>query len=61
VQDEETPRQLQDRTGRHRCISCLADITAEEYFRNDFLCDQCASLDAYPFASTPDETKKDEK
>jgi len=55
VQDEETPRQLQERTGRHKCIVCLADVTPEEYFRNDFLCELCASADA----ATEDE-KKDE-
>lgn len=43
MQEEETPRQLQERTGRHRCINCLADVSDEEYFRNDFFCDPCAA------------------
>jgi hypothetical protein len=56
VQDEETPRQLQERTGRHRCINCLADISDEEYFRNDFFCDTCAAQ-----AAAADEEKKEER
>jgi len=43
VQEDETPRQLNERTGRHRCINCLADVSDEEYFRNDFFCDVCSA------------------
>jgi hypothetical protein len=42
VLDEETPRNLPERTGRHRCIECLKDVEADEYLRNDHLCDACA-------------------
>ncbi len=41
-QDEPTPRQLPERTGKHFCVKCRADVPAEEYFRNDFVCDKCA-------------------
>ncbi len=40
--DEPTPRDLQERTGKHRCIRCLAETPAEEFLRNDHLCDACA-------------------
>jgi hypothetical protein len=58
--EDPTPRNLQERTGRHVCIRCLREVPADEYFRNDYLCDQCAESDEYPLASTPDEKKKDE-
>jgi hypothetical protein len=60
MHDEPMPRQLGERTGRHRCIRCLAEVDAEEYFRNDHICDPCASEDEYPLKSTPDPRKKDE-
>jgi hypothetical protein len=47
-------RELQERTGRHACVKCLAVIPAEEYFRNDLICDACAAEDEYPLASTPE-------
>lgn len=31
-----------ERTGKHKCVRCLAEIPSEEYFRNDFFCDKCA-------------------
>ena len=40
--EEETPRQLAERTGRHYCVRCLAEVAADEYFANDFCCDRCA-------------------
>jgi hypothetical protein len=43
VQDEPTPRNLPERTGKHYCVRCLAEVPADEYFRNDFLCDKCAA------------------
>lgn len=52
--DEPTPRDLQERTGRHRCIRCLADVELEEFLRNDHLCNACAESDEYPLQSTPD-------
>ncbi len=42
-----------ERTGRHKCVSCLRVIPAGEYLRNDFLCDVCAAKDEYPLQSTP--------
>jgi hypothetical protein len=51
----EPPRRgLAERTGKHICIKCLGAIPAEEYFRNDHICDACAAKDDYPLASTPE-------
>jgi hypothetical protein len=54
MHDEPTPRQLDERTGRHLCVRCLAPVGADEYLRNDHICDQCAATDEYPLKSTPD-------
>lgn len=54
MHDDPPPRALPERTGRHYCVRCLAAVPAEEYFRNDHICDQCAEHDEYPLASTPD-------
>jgi hypothetical protein len=51
--DDETPRQLAERTGKHYCVRCLAEVTVDVYLRNDFLCDACAEKDEYPLQSTP--------
>ena len=53
--DEPPPRALPERTGRHLCIRCLAEVAADVYLRNDHLCDACAESDEYPLASTPEE------
>lgn len=58
MQHDDTPRQLRERTGRHLCVKCLAEVAAEEYFRNDHICDACASAPEYPLKSTPGEKKK---
>ncbi|HEY0592339.1 MAG TPA: hypothetical protein VGE86_04305 [Thermoanaerobaculia bacterium] len=50
---DDIPRRLPERTGVHRCVSCLAETPAEAYFANDHLCDACAAREAYPLASTP--------
>ena len=42
IQDE-VPKNLPERTGRHLCINCLAQTAEEEYFRNDHVCDACAA------------------
>ena len=42
MHDEPTPRNLPERTGKHYCVKCLTEISTEEYFRNDCLCDVCA-------------------
>ena len=52
---DETPRNLPERTGRHVCTQCLAVVRAEELFPNDHICDRCAVVDEYPLASTPEE------
>ena len=46
MHDEPLPRKLNERTGTHRCIRCLAEIPGEEYFRNDHVCDTCAEEEA---------------
>ena len=61
MQDDATPRALPERTAKHYCVQCLAQISAEEYFRNDFLCDRCATKDEYPLASTPEPPKPGKK
>ena len=58
--DDETPRQLAERTGKHYCVRCLAEVTVDVYLRNDFLCDACASSEEFPLRSTP-ETMNDER
>ena len=40
--DDRTPRHLQERTGKHRCIRCLAEVSEDVYFANDQVCDECA-------------------
>ena len=40
--DEAIPKNLRERTGKHRCIRCLAETPDAEYFANDQTCDQCA-------------------
>jgi hypothetical protein len=53
--DDELPRNLPERTGRHYCIQCLAEVPADAYFRNDHLCDPCAFAgESFPLESTPD-------
>jgi len=40
--DEPPPRKLNERTGTHICIRCLAETPAEAWFANDHVCDKCA-------------------
>jgi hypothetical protein len=56
MHDEPPPRKLNERTGAHLCIRCLKEIPAEEYFRNDHVCDSCAEI----LAQELDGEKKDE-
>ena len=42
MHDEPTPRDLGERTGKHYCVRCLALTPADEYLRNDHMCDPCA-------------------
>jgi hypothetical protein len=53
--DEETVlRELEELTGRHRCVGCLALVKREEYLANDFTCRACdEKFGKYPLASTP--------
>ena len=54
MHDDAPPRQLNERTGKHFCVRCLAEVEAEELFRNDYLCEACAQSDEYPLKSTPE-------
>ena len=56
--DDRTPRNLNERTGRHLCTRCLAEVPADVYLRNDMICDACAEKDEYPLKSTPGEKTK---
>jgi hypothetical protein len=58
VTDDPLRRNLSERTGKHVCVRCLREVDAEEYFRNDHLCDKCAAEGDYPLASTPDPKRK---
>lgn len=60
MHDEPQRRQMPERTGKHYCVRCMAIISAEEFQRNDHICDACAADDEYPLASTPEpkESKK---
>ena len=57
MHDDPPPRELPERTGKHYCVKCLAQVPAEEYLRNDHICDACAASEAYPLASTPEPKK----
>jgi hypothetical protein len=52
---------MNERTGRHVCIRCLAEIDPETLQRNDFLCDPCADDGDYPLASTPGPAEPEEE
>lgn len=55
MSQDEIAKLLRERTGRHICIGCLKDIAADEFFRNDHMCDTCSSGDrSYPLASSPE-------
>ena len=58
MHDDPPPRALPERTGRHFCGRCLAAIPAEDFLRNDHICDACAAQQEYPLASTPEPKKK---
>jgi hypothetical protein len=51
MRDDGPPKRLNERTGRHFCVRCLAEVPAESYQRNDHICDACAAGDEYPAAA----------
>jgi hypothetical protein len=55
--DDETPRNLSPKTGKHKCIRCLSEVPDEVYFANDQVCDECA--EKFERELTP-EKKQDE-
>jgi hypothetical protein len=54
MHDDPPPRELPERTGKHYCVRCLAFVSPEDYQRNDHVCNDCATGDEYPLASTPE-------
>jgi len=55
MSQDEIAKLLRERTGRHICIGCLRDVAADEFFRNDHMCDLCVNTDSsYPLASSPE-------
>jgi hypothetical protein len=54
MHDEPLPCKLDERTGRHLCVRCLAEVSSEDFLRNDYVCNACAQQDEYPLASTPE-------
>ena len=41
MNDDRTPRNLKERSGKHLCIECLKEVPSEEYLRNDYVCNEC--------------------
>lgn len=35
---------MNELTGVHRCIRCLAEVAADAYYENDCACDDCAEI-----------------
>ncbi|HYI09985.1 MAG TPA: hypothetical protein VEK57_13075 [Thermoanaerobaculia bacterium] len=54
MHDDPPKRALPERTGKHYCVRCLTPVSAEDYQRNDHICNACTEQDEYPLASTPD-------
>jgi hypothetical protein len=55
MNEQETPRNKHELTGRHYCVQCLARVDREVYLANHFLCSSCAKKGAeFPLATTPD-------
>ena len=61
MHEDPLPRQPSERTGRHYCLKCLAEVPTEAYFHNEQVCDACAAKDEYPLESTPEVTAKARK
>lgn len=43
LNDDRPHRPLKERTGKHTCIECLREVPADEYFRNDHVCNDCGA------------------
>lgn len=54
MHEDPPPRDLQERTGKHFCVRCLAAVPAEAYFANDHICDECAASQEYPPVTRPE-------
>lgn len=55
MNEQETPGNKHELTGRHYCIQCLARVDREVYLANHFLCASCVKKGIeFPLASTPE-------
>ena len=66
MRDDGPSKQLKERTGKHYCVRCLAEVPADVYLANDHICAECAEGDEYPPAGPPPVTdrvgrKKDDR
>ena len=43
MNDDRPRRPLNERTGKHYCIECLKEVPADDYFRNDHVCNECGA------------------
>lgn len=41
VNDDRPRVPPKERTGKHICIECLKEVPADDYFRNDHVCNEC--------------------
>lgn len=50
MNDERPPQRPlpKERTGKHYCIECLREVPAEDYFRNDHVCNECGEKKEQP-------------
>ena len=48
MEPDSVPKQLREKTEKHYCVRCLREVERDEYFANDFLCDQCANVEEKP-------------
>ena len=57
--DELQRRKMPERTGKHYCVTCLAEVAIESWLANDHVCDACAAKEEYPLQSTPEPPKQE--
>jgi hypothetical protein len=55
--DELQRKKMPERTGKHYCVTCLAEVPSEAYFANDHVCDACAAKEQ----SAPEPKKQDKR
>ena len=45
MEPDAVPKQLKEKSEKHYCVRCLREVEKDEYFANDFLCDDCAAAE----------------